>query len=91
MRQILRYATTKLYPQRLQEHMLIIYNASLKSVDNNNDLGNNIIFLDSYDGAELTSSARNKIIICSYSTQKTSIDTINAGYSTVRGMDIFNW
>ena len=72
--------------------MLIISNLSLKkNVDNNNDLGKNIIFIDSYDGAEHTSGPHKKISVCSYSTQAFSIDTINAGHTTAQSMDIFTW
>ena len=60
-------------------------------MDNNNDLGKNIIFIDSYDGAEHTSGPQNKISVCSYSTQAFSIDTINAGHTTAQSMDIFTW
>ena len=43
-------------------------NIITKNEENKHHLGKNVIFLDSYDGSELSNTAQNKISVLSYST-----------------------
>ena len=62
-----------------------------KNENKNREMGDKIIVIDCYDGAQHTSLSKNKVNVVSYSSQMFTKDMVDEGYSPAGSLDILTW